>query len=163
MGSPPRDQLGEDEARLDRLSEADAVGEEEADAAHPERAHHRHELVRLDGESPRLDGLKRRGAEGLIEKERLVEEAPVGERGRPLGAQVRRDRLEPLEGGEEVALGAAEGPLLASEPVERLLPCRLREDDLPLEAARGDEGAGEERRHVRGSAARPQRVILPRR
>ena len=58
VGSPPRDQLGEDEARLDRLAEADAVGEEEADAAHPERAHHRHELVGLDVESPGLDGLR---------------------------------------------------------------------------------------------------------
>ena len=77
MGPASRDELGHDEPRFDRLAEADAVCEQQARAAHPERAHDGHELVGCDVDPPRLHRQQRRGPEGLLEQESVVVQAPL--------------------------------------------------------------------------------------
>ena len=68
-----QDQLGQDEARLDRLAEPDVVGEEERDPRHPQRLEQRHELEVLD-----LDG----AVEGRRERKPLDRTRAVRDRRR---------------------------------------------------------------------------------
>ena len=77
VGAATGDELGHDEAGLDRLAQADAVSEEEARSAHGEGAHDRDELVRGDVEAAGLDGEEGARAEGLLEEEGVVIELPA--------------------------------------------------------------------------------------
>jgi len=44
----PQDQLLDDQTGLDRLAEPHIVGDQEVRARHPQRSHHRLELIVLD-------------------------------------------------------------------------------------------------------------------
>ena len=111
----PHEQLADDEARLDRLPEADVVGDEEADARHAERLAERLELVGLDLYAGPEGGLHEarvgRGdavpAEGVeVGREELRGVEAVLSHRRPAGA--RRDRRVDLalpEDGQLLALG----------------------------------------------------------
>ena len=71
----PEQQLGEDQPRFDGLAEPDVVGDQQADARHPERLEQRHELVVLR-------------AHCAVERTR---QRPMGRRAFPIGAEVRRE------------------------------------------------------------------------
>lgn len=67
------------------------------------------------------------------------------------GVEVRGDRGDLLEGGEEIELQAADAPLEAAEPEALLLSRRLDVYDFSGEAAGLDLGAGEDRGHAGGA------------
>src|SRR2546427_9522896 len=103
-GQSPRHQLGQHESRLDRLAKTHAVGEEQPDATHPDRAEHRYKLVGLNPKPAGLGDQERVRAEGLLEQERLVIDEPVAERRRAVGAKIVNNGLDLLEGVEQVKL-----------------------------------------------------------
>jgi hypothetical protein len=158
MGAAPGDELGDHEAGFDGLAQADAVGEEEPGAAHLQGAHDGHELVGRDLQPAGLDREQGGRPEGLLQEEGLVVEAPVPEAARACGVEVRGNRGDLLEGGEEIELVAAEAPLEAAEPEALLLSGGLDVDDFTGEAAGLDLGAGEDGRHA-GSAPGPRDAI----
>src|SRR5690606_37072485 len=138
------DQLGHHEAGLDRLSETDAVREHQADAAHPQSAHHGDQLIGRDGEATRLRRRESARPERLFEQERLVVERPVRETGRLFRIELLRDRLDSLERDEDVHLLTAERAFEATKTKALLCTGGLRVDEIPAEPARFDFGAGEE-------------------
>ena len=99
---------------------------------------------------------------GLLQEEGLVVEAPVPEAARACGVEVRGDRGDHLEGGEEIELVAAEAPLEAAEAEALLLSGWLDVDDFPGEAAGLDLGSGTDGRHAGGTPG-PKAVIAGRR
>jgi hypothetical protein len=144
VGAATRDELGHDEAGLNGLAEADAVGEEEARPAHREGAHDRDELVGGDVEAARLDGEQGVRAKGLLEEKCVVIELPAAEARRMERVELVRDRGDRIERAQEVDLFASESAVEAAEAVAKLLrPGRFGVDDLPAETAHQDLGAGE--------------------
>jgi hypothetical protein len=122
----PHEELADDEARFDRLSEADVVGDEEPDAGHPERLAERLELVGLD-----LDA----GAErGLHEARVGGGDAVPAE-----GVEVGREELRRVEAG-----AADGGPARAGGDggVDLALPedGQLFALGVVVEAGEADEG-----------------------
>ena len=142
VASAAGDQLGGDEAGLDRLPDADVVGDEEPHRVELERHEERDELVgaRLDGDG--AEGAERPGAGAEAEADRVAQEAAraeVAEARRVGQRELRRlDGLERREDPRDFFLGAAEGAK-DEEVVDG-----VREDD-PFTAAGGDEGADGER------------------
>jgi len=142
-GSTACDQLRDDQAGLDRLAQADVVGQQQARARHPQASGDRHKLVGLDPQPTRLDGDQRRRAEGLLQKERLVVDQPVGQLRRAGRVDLMRDRPDLLERGQDVNLAAGKRPAGPPEPEQRLLAHRGRGDHLPAQAAQLDLGPRE--------------------
>ena len=138
VGLAAGEELGGDEARLDRLPDADVVGDEEPDGVELEGHQERDELVgaRLDGDG--AEGAERPGARPEPEADGVAQEAAGAEvaEARRVGRREpgRRDGLELREDPRDFFFRAAEG----AEDEEVVL--RLGKDD-PFPAAGGDEGA----------------------
>jgi hypothetical protein len=146
VGQPSGDEFGDDQAGLDGLAQANAVGQEEAGPAHLDGPEDRDELVGLDAQSAGLNGEEGGGPEGLFQEESLVVDQPVGEGGGPVAfrLQVVADRLHGLEGVKEVKLLAQDGVFDAAQAEESLLAQVLGGDDLPAQAAGRNLRTGEQ-------------------
>ena len=134
----PGDQLGGDEAGLDRLADADVVGDEEAHRVELERHEERDELVgaRLDGDG--AEAPERPGAGAEAEPDGVAQEAAGAEVTEARGVGRRElgglDVLERREDPRDLFLRAAE----RAEDEEVVF--RFGKDD-PFAATGGDEGA----------------------
>ena len=152
-----QDQLLDDEAGLDRLAEADVVGDQQRGARHPQRAHEGFELVVLDRDAAAKRGLQRllvgagdrapaHGIEERVERRGVVD--VLGADRRQLGAldDLRPgldlpDDLELL--ARRVVLDRDQGHEVLDLPaVERRLRIALHLGDDPLAAADAGELAG---------------------
>ena len=144
MGEASRHQLRQDEARLNRLPEPDAVGKEQPDPARADGAEHRHELIRLDPEPARLRREQRVRPERLLEDERLVADEAVAQRRCAFGLNVTDERLDSLERCQQVEFLAAKAVFEAAKPVQGLRSQRLGKHHFPAQAAGVDFSSGQQ-------------------
>ena len=74
-------QLGQQQTGLDGFAQADAIGEQEANAGHADGPEHRNQLIRFEAKATRLDGAQRLHAKRLFEEKRTMvgdsDEAPA--------------------------------------------------------------------------------------
>lgn len=141
------DELGEDQAGLDGLAEADVVRKQEPGARHLQDTQHGDELVGGDPQAPRLGCEQGRRPERLLEEEGVVVDAPFLKARGPPRVQLGGERLDGLEGGEDVEEVEIEAAFEAAQAVEPLFAGGLREDDLPAQTTCLDLGPGEKLVH----------------
>ena len=98
-------------------------------------------MVGLDAEAARLDGQQGIGAEGLLQEERLVVDEPVHQRCRPVGPEVMADRLDRLEGVEDVEFVPEDRVLQPAQPEEGLRAEALAGYDFPAQSPGMDFGS----------------------
>ena len=120
---------------------------------HADRPQDRHELVGLDAEAARLDGQQGIGPEGLFQEERLVVDQPVHQRRRPIRPEVVADRLDHLEGVEDVEFLPEDGVFQPAQPEEGLRAEALAGYHLPAQPAGMDFGSRQQFQRAGGHDA----------
>jgi len=110
-------------------------------------------LVGLDAETTRLDGQQGIRAEGLLQEERLVVDQPIHQRCRTLGAEFVTDRLDCLEGVEDIQFVSEDSVFQPAKPEEGLRTEALAGYDFLAQPLSVDFGARQQIQRARRHGA----------